>query len=162
MNTFKLARDPRAIKALTGLSYQEFSDLVPVFAKQLKAFQMKKLNRKRKPGGGQKGHLPTIESKLFYILFYLKTYPTFDILGFLFSKSRGRACEYAHIYAKVLNKVMKVKGNTPKRRIGSIEEFIKLFPVVKDVFIDGTERVIQRPKKNHKKQYSGKRTNRGN
>lgn len=157
MNISKLAHDPRAIKALTGLSYQEFSDLIPVFAKQLKAFQMKKPNRKRKTGGGQKGHLPTAEAKLFYILFYLKTYPTFDILGFFSGKSRGRACEYAHMYAKVLNKVMKTKGNTPKRRIGDIKEFIKLFPAVKDVFLDGTERIIQRPKKNQKKQYSGKK-----
>lgn len=157
MNISKLAHDPRAIKALTGLSYQEFSDLVPVFEKSLRTFQMKKQNRKRKPGAGQKGHLPTTEAKLFFILFYLKTYPTFDVLGFLSGKSRGRTCEYVHLYTKILGKTMKMKGSLPKRRIGDINEFLRLFPAVKDVFLDGTERKIQRPKKNQKKQYSGKK-----
>jgi hypothetical protein len=157
MNISKLAHDPRAIKALTGLSYQEFSDLVPVFEKSLRTFQMKKPNRKRKTGGGQKGHLPTTESKLFFILFYLKTYPTYDILGWLSGKSRGRTCEYVHLYTKILGKTMKMKGSLPKRRIGDIEEFLRIFPAVKDVFLDGTERKIQRPKKNQKKQYSGKK-----
>lgn len=157
MNISKLAHDPRAIKALIGLSYQEFYDLVPVFEKSLRAFQMKKQNRKRKPGAGQKGHLPTTEAKLFFILFYLKTYPTFDVLGFLSGKSRGRTCEYVHIYTKVLAKVMKTKGASPQRRIGNIDEFLRLFPAVKDVFLDGTERKIQRPKKNQRKQYSGKK-----
>ena len=157
MNISKIARDPRAIKALTGLRYQEFSDLVPVFEKSLRTFQMKKPNRKRKVGGGQKGHLPTTESKLFFILFYLKTYPTYDILGWLSGKSRGRTCEYVHLYTKILSKTMKMKGSLPKRRIGDIEEFLRLFPAVKDVFLDGTERKIQRPKKNQNKQYSGKK-----
>src|SRR3989338_5543012 len=159
MNISKLARDPRAIKALIGLSYQEFCDLIPVFEKSLRTFQMKKLNRKRKPGAGQKGHLPTTEAKLFFILFYFKTYPTFDVLAFLSGKSRGRTCEYVHLYAKILNKTMKVKGTLPKRRIGDINEFLRLFPAIKDVFLDGVERRIQRPKKvkNQRKQYSGKR-----
>ena len=89
MNITKLAHDPRAIKALTGLSYQEFTDLLPVFERALERVQMEKPNRKRNPGGGQKGHLKTGEAKLFFILFYFKTYPTFDILGFLSGKSRG-------------------------------------------------------------------------
>lgn len=157
MNIQKIARDPRAIKALTGLSYQEFSDLVPVFEKNLRTFQIKRQNRKRNPGGGQKGHLPTTEAKLFFILLYLKTYPTFDVLGWISGKSRGRTCEYVHMYTKVLKKTMKVKGVSPKRRINSIEEFLLLFPSIKDVFVDGTERKIQRPKKNQRKQYSGKK-----
>lgn len=159
MNISKLAYDPRAIKALTGLSYQEFTDLLPVFERALKNLQMKKPNRQRNPGGGQKGHLPTTEAKLFFILFYFKTYPTFDILAFLSGKSRGRTCMAVHFYAQVLNRSMEMKHTLPKRRIGDIDEFLRLFPAVKDVFIDGTERRIQRPKKpkNQRKQYSGKK-----
>jgi hypothetical protein len=159
MNISKLAHNPRAIKALTGLSYQEFIDLIPVFERSLRQIQMKQQDRKRKPGAGQKGHLPTTEAKLFFILFYFKTYPTFDILGFLSGKSRGRTCEAVHFYAKVLNRSMGEGQHLPKRRIGDIDEFIRLFPEVKDVFIDGTERQIQRPKKpkNQRKQYSGKK-----
>lgn len=47
----------------------------------------------------------------------------------------------------------------PKRKVKSVEEFFQLFPNVKDVFIDGSERPIQRPKKKkqQKKHYSGKK-----
>jgi hypothetical protein len=76
MNISKLSRDPRAIKAVTGLSYQEFSDLAPTFAKALYEIQSERQGRRRKPGGGQKGILKTTEDELFFILFYLKTYPT--------------------------------------------------------------------------------------
>ncbi len=159
MNISKLAHDPRAIKALTGLSYQEFSDLIPVFERSLTQIRKKQSQRQRNPGGGQKGHLPTIEAKLFFILFYFKTYPTFDILGFLSGKSRGRTCEAVHFYARVLNRSLDMKQALPTRRIGDIDEFLRLFPEVKDVCIDGTERRIQRPKKqkNQRKQYSGKK-----
>jgi hypothetical protein len=159
MNIKKLANDPRAIKALTGLSYQEFSNLVPVFEQSLRKVQMKKPNRKRNPGGGQKGHLPTTEAKLFFILLYFKTYPTFDVLGYFSGKSRGRTCEYVHMYARVLERALERKQSLPQRRISSVEEFIRLFPDVKDVFLDGTERRINRPKdpKNQRKQYSGKK-----
>ncbi|MCL4302540.1 MAG: hypothetical protein KJ077_43020 [Anaerolineae bacterium] len=46
----------------------------------------------------------------------------------------------------------------PERRIGSLEEFIQRFPAVKDIFADGTERPIQRPRqaKAQQEHYSGK------
>ena len=69
MNIQKLSRNPRAIKALTGLQYQEFNDLVPLFEKSLKEIRMKRPDRKRNVGGGQKGALPDIETKLFFVLF---------------------------------------------------------------------------------------------
>ncbi|WP_440864905.1 hypothetical protein [Symbiopectobacterium purcellii] len=46
----------------------------------------------------------------------------------------------------------------PARQIRSAEEFFRAFPGVKDVFIDGTERPVQKPKnlRRRKKMYSGK------
>jgi hypothetical protein len=46
----------------------------------------------------------------------------------------------------------------PKRKIKNINEFYQSFPGITDVFIDGTERGVQRPSnsKNNKKRYSGK------
>ena len=37
--------------------------------------------RQRRPGGGCQGTVRTSESKLFFILFYYKAYPTQDIMG---------------------------------------------------------------------------------
>jgi hypothetical protein len=158
MNISKLSRDKRAIKALTGLSYEEFSNLVPDFKKAL--YQIRLNTRKeRKPGGGQKGILKTTEEKLFFILFYLKTYPTFDVLAFFSGKSRGRTCEASHFFLRVLEKALGRKIVLPERKINSVEEFLQKFPEAKDVFLDGVERRIQRSSnpRSQKKTYSGKK-----
>lgn len=159
MNIQKLLKDARGIKALTGLSEEEFKELVDPFKGALEETQMNRPNRKRNVGGGQKGKLPTIESKLFFILFYLKTYPTFDVLAFFTDKSRCRACEHVHLFSEVLEKALGRKITLPERKINSVEEFMQKFPEVKDVFPDGTERKIQRPKssKQNKRHYSGKK-----
>jgi len=47
----------------------------------------------------------------------------------------------------------------PKREIHTIEELFEVFPEVKEIFIDATERPIQRPKNKEKQKqnYSGKK-----
>lgn len=147
------------MKAMTGLSWREFQGLVPAFESAELEYRKNKPGRKRSPGGGRKGHLRTAEDKLFYILFYVKTYPTFDIMAFFFGKGRGRACEAGNFYLEILEKALGRKIVLPKRRISAIEEFVRLFPEVKDIFPDGTERRIQRPKKakQNKRYYSGKK-----
>ena len=159
MNISNLSRDPRAIKALTGLSYEEFTDLVPAFEKSLYEIRMRRRNRKRKPGGGQKGILKTTEEQLFFILFYLKTYPTFDVLAFFVGKSRGRTCEAGHWYLRVLERALGKKIVLPERKINSVEEFIQKFPEAREVFFDGVERRTHRPMKprSQRKTYSGKK-----
>lgn len=151
-------KSTRVIKAMTGLSHYEFNQLAPAFEQELYLHKLSQPGRKRKPGGGIKGHLPDARAKLFFILFYIKTYPTFDVLGCLFGKSSGRACEAAHRYLAVLQKTLGKKIQFPKRKIRSMEELLEQFPEVKDVFIDGTERPIQRPKRGKaKRTYSGKK-----
>ena len=159
MNIKTLHKNQRAMKALTGMNSQEFNDLVPDFARELYQYHASKPNRQRKVGGGQKGHLKTTEDKLFFILFYLKTYPTFDVLAFFSNKSRGRSCEAMHIYLEILEKALGKKFTLPKRQIRSVEEFMEKFPEVKDIFVDGTERRMQRPQssKRNKRYYSGKK-----
>ncbi|MEK7256700.1 MAG: serine hydrolase domain-containing protein, partial [Bacteroidota bacterium] len=41
-----------------------------------------KQNRQRKVGGGRIGALPDAKAKLFYLLFFIKVYPTYDLAGF--------------------------------------------------------------------------------
>jgi hypothetical protein len=147
------------MRALTGLDYQEFTNLIPVFGASLKEHRLNKRNRRRAIGGGRKGHLKTVEDKLFFILFYIKTYPTFDIMAFFSRKGRGRCCEEAHLYLRILESALGKKITLPKRKIHSVEEFMALFPEVKDIFPDGTERRVQRPKsaKRDTRHYSGKK-----
>lgn len=64
-----------------------------------------------------------------------------------------------HKLLPILEKALDRKFVLPKRQIGTMDEFIKLFPEVKDIFVDATERVVQRPKDNKKQKrlYSGKK-----
>lgn len=88
----------RQFKAFTGLSQKEFDRLLPECTHGLdvlrqQCYQQHRTQRQRHPGGGRKGVLSTPELKLFFILFYLKNYPTFDVLGGLFNLSPGKAKE---------------------------------------------------------------------
>jgi hypothetical protein len=92
-------KNNRVMKAMTGLSLYEFEQLVPAFEEKLYLHQLNRPGRTRKPGGGIKGHLPDATAKLFFILFYIKAYPTFDVLGCLHGKSSGRTFELPKIKA---------------------------------------------------------------
>src|SRR6516164_9436520 len=73
-------RDERHMKALTGLSQAQFDDLLSAFSDIYGATQRRhdeegvaSGTRRRKPGGGTKGKLPTITEKLLFVLsYYLK------------------------------------------------------------------------------------------
>jgi len=103
--------------ALTGVGFEEFNDLLPTFEKALIDIVMQRKDRERKPGGGQKGHLKTSADKLFFVLFYIKTYPTFDVLAFWSNKSRGRSCEAVHLYLRALKKALGREIVLPERKI---------------------------------------------
>jgi hypothetical protein len=160
MNIRAALRTDRMCKALTGLTVDEFENLVIDFSwNYTECEAKKKLKRKRKIGGGAHGILETIEDKCFYSLLYLKTYPTFDVASFYVGFSRSKACEWAHRLFPVLEQTMQRKLVLPQRKIADPEEFLRLFPEIKDVFVDGVERLKQRPKKKkaQQKAYSGKK-----
>ena len=54
------------------------------------------LLRLRKPSFGSKEKLPTIAEKLQFVLYYYKTYPTFDRLAIQFEIARSKANENLH------------------------------------------------------------------
>lgn len=59
----------------------------------------------------------------------------------------------------MLERTLKRRLVLPKRRMRSVEDFFRVFPEAKEVFVDGTERPIQRPKdaERQKANYSGKK-----
>lgn len=163
MNIEKVLKNDRLMHALTGMSAEELTELVPEFKLQLMRFRKRAYvsnpDRVRKPGGGKKGILKTATEKLFFILLYYKCYPTYDVLSFLYDCDRSAPCRRQHALGTILERTLKRKLVLPKRQIRSVEEFLEAFPEAKEVFIDGTERPIQRPKDNDKQKanYSGKK-----
>ena len=162
MNITKIMAHPRSMQAMTGLSKTEFEDLLITFEHSVMENKRNASNAAaRKFGGGRKGRLSTITEKLFYILFYLKAYPTFDVVGAWFDFDGTNACKNTHILLSALEKSLGRKIVLPDRKASSIEEIFERFPEIKDVFADGMERPVQRPRsqKKQKKLYSGKKKN---
>ena len=152
-------KSDRLCASLTGLCVAEFTALVPQFANNLKEYWITlRDDRKRKVGAGRKGKLPAIEEKLFATLMYLKVYPTFDVFGFHLGCNRSQAKRWIDHLFPVLEMTLKRKLVLPERKITSVEEFQRLFPEIKEIMVDATERKIQRPKnkKKQNKTYSGK------
>jgi len=134
----------RLMKAVTGLTVPEFEGILPVFEDVLKQESLKK-ERKRAPGGGAGHTLKTAEEKLFYALFYVRCYPTYDMAGFIFGGvSPSQPCRWTHTFLPALEKALGKKLVLPQRKVRTPEEFFRLFPDVKEVFIDGTERPVCR------------------
>lgn len=148
----------RLMKALTSLSIAEFYALVPRFQLELAKASSQKL-RKRKPGAGHPHTLKSMEMKFFFILFYVKCYPTFDVAGFIFGVDRSQPCRWVQVYLPIVEAALGREVVLPVRQVRSVEEFILLFPEAKELFVDGTERPTQRPQdpKEQKDHYSGKK-----
>lgn len=162
-----IIRDSRQLSAMTGcLSEDQFEKLENAFEKAYEDKKQKDYEegiesgkRKRKPGGGIKGKLPTIREKLLFLLFYLKSYPTFDVLGVTFNMSRSNACENVHRLFPILTDALSGMGALPHRNFDSPEEMRKAFGVIDQIIIDATERQHRRPQNSGKQSslYSGKK-----
>ena len=163
INISSAFKSDRLMKALTGMTIYEFNSLLISFKRNFKINKQiinKNKERKRKEGGGLKHTLDSIEKKLFFILFYIKCYPTFDVTGFYFGGvNRAQPCRWVKKLLPILEKTLGYEVVLPERQISSVEEFQQKFPAIKDIFIDGTESPVQRPKngKRQTKYYSGKK-----
>lgn len=156
----RILKQDRLLRAMTGLNRKGFEALLPSFAIAYnESLAKSKPSRQRAVGGGRKATLTTLEAKLFYILFYCKCYPTFDLASVLFGFDRSCAHGWTHRLIPILEKALGKKMALPERKLRSVDEFVERFPRVKRVMIDGTERPIQRPqdKKRQQENYSGKK-----
>jgi len=160
LNINRAVKNDRLLRALTGLNRKAFDQLCEVFEVVYQdSIESDTKPRKRARGGGRKARLRSIESKVFFILFYFKCYPTFDVLSWLFDLERGRANRWVHRLQGILETALGKKMVLPERKLESVEQFVERFPEVKAVIFDGTERPVQRPKdaSKQKEHYSGKK-----
>lgn len=162
LNIDRALKNDRLLRALTGMNRKAFEELCAIFGaayQKWERLQSDAKKRQRASGGGRKARLYTAEAKLFFVLFYFKCYPTFDVLSFVFDLDRGRCNRWVHRLQKILEGVLGEKMLLPERKIESMEQFLELFPEVKEIIFDGTERPIQRPSDpdKQKENYSGKK-----
>ena len=106
---FKQLQVDRRVKALIGMSREKFDHLAGLFAESYAEIQQERLQSKtlkQRPVGGRPGVFESHEQRLFFVLFYLKTYPTFDVLGFHFDLSAGHAHDAIQVFAPVLQRAL--------------------------------------------------------
>ena len=157
--TFALRSD-RTMKALTGLTRAEFEALLPAFDQALTQQRLAhRTDRQRKPGAGGKYRLAGPVPKLFFILLYVKCYPTFDVASVLYQVHRSRPNRWVQAWLPALEQALGQEVVLPERKIHQVETFFTRFPQVKDLWLDGTERPIRRPHDaaQQKRHYSGKK-----
>lgn len=141
--------DDRQMRALTGLDMAAFCALAEPFSvgcqQEADARFTAQRPRKRKAGGGRKSVLISPQQKLLFLLYYLKTSPTFDVLAATFGLSRSKACEHAHRLAKALEHTLRTQGVLPARAIDSLAQMQQVFADVPVLLLDATERPKHRP-----------------
>ena len=160
-------RDDRQMKALTGLSQAQFDHLLPVFSHLYQATQQQTYakgvesgTRRRKPGGGSQGKLPTMAEKLPFVLYYYKTYPTFDGLATQLEMARSKANENLHKLSPILYDTLVHLELMPYRELATPEDVKAALQGADRLLIDATERAYHRSKDDAKQREhsSGKKT----
>jgi hypothetical protein len=158
LNIERVLKQDRLRRALTGLNRKAFDELLVVFSPLYE--QTRQTGpRQRAVGGGRKARLLGTQAKLFFILFYFKCYPTFDLAGIIFDLHRSQAHQWMNRLQTFLEETWGKKMGLPERKLESIEAFLERFPGVERVMIDGTERPVQRPQDPEAQtaHYSGKK-----
>ena len=150
------------VKAVIGMNREKFDSLAPYFSTAYRMTQEEQYQNneiKRIPTGGRQGVFTSHEERLFFVLFYLKTYPTFDVLGFHFGLTAGHAHDYLKLFTQVLNRALYDMDMLPEQEIESPEDIRQLLDKYNDIIIDGVESRRARPQdEEHQKAcYSGKK-----
>src|SRR2546430_7919249 len=160
-------RDDRQMKALTGLSQAQFDHLLPVFSDIYRTTQQQMYEegvasgtRRRHPGGGSKGKLPTMAEKLPFVLYDYKTYPPFDGLGTHFAMARSKAHENLHTLSPILYDTLVHLALMPYRELSTPEALKAALQGGDRLLIDATERAYHRSQNEAKQRehYRGKKT----
>lgn len=151
----------RRMRALTSLDGPDFLALEKLFTRVLAAELAWRTRagqpRQRAAGAGPKGTLPGVGHKLFFILFYLKAYPTQDVMGHFFGLSQPPVCARVGQLLPLLQTLL--AAELPARHGRDLAQVLRDLPEVNEGLIDGTERPSARPqhKGRRDRHYSGRR-----
>jgi len=166
MLTFlKLSKKPYLFKQMTGVGPEQCERIVETlhpFWDEAERRRLSRPDRQRAIGAGAKYHLQTLADKVIVLLIYYRTYISMDFLGLLFDLDKSSISRLVGRLEGVMKKAAILPGDKPKKqlrrkKISTMEEFLKEYPEMKELIIDVTEHSIERPKRGQKKYYSGKK-----
>lgn len=123
-------------------------------------FERRRLSRRRREraiGAGGKFKL-SLEGRVFMTLFFLRHYPTFALLGFLFDLHESNAYRNVEMMKEFLREHLPLPEKVREKRISSIDELLDEMAEI-ELLIDGTEQERSKPKgkEERKRYYSGRK-----
>ncbi|MBI4100699.1 transposase [Candidatus Microgenomates bacterium] len=163
LNQEYLLKHRELFQYVIGITFSQFQKLLPKFTGVLRQAEIKKAysrKRLREIGGGRKAKLADDYQKLFFILFYYKTYPTFRFAQVIYGLDKRNIQLWVKFLASVLFSTLGYELTLKvRKRISRWDLWLEEYPELAEFIIDCTERLIQRPKDNRIQQehYSGKK-----
>jgi hypothetical protein len=146
--------------SLTGFCVEDFEYLLPIFkfewAEHNSRFTLDGKPRQRIYYNRKSTHLPMIGDKLLFILSYLKNNPLQEYHGATFGLTQPQCNVWIHLLTMILEKTL---GNLQQLPDVNGQRMYQKLRDIQDVFLDGTERPVQRPQAEdvQKSRYSGKK-----
>jgi hypothetical protein len=109
-----------SVRAMTGLTPQEFTALLPHFERAFLAYMEDQTidgqpRTNRRYSTYDTSPLPTMADKLLFILTYLKQNPIQEVQGQLFGMSQANANKWIHLLHTVLNQALAQQQLLPAR-----------------------------------------------
>ena len=156
MSIFENLRTEKQYKASTGLGKHEFEHLFSYFEKYYSP---------KTPSPYANVPRPLLTNKreaLFFVLHYLKAYPTLENMGLYFGFDIRSVSNYLKITKPCLRAALDEMGHLPPSLFKTQQEFDAAFKDVRHLLPDGTEISVNRSKDNdyQKFTYSGKKKGR--
>lgn len=139
-NIFQNVKTDRQFSSTTGFTKIQFYDLVYEFDKT------EELIKEGKPNFHEPSKIiKTVEERLFFVLYYLKTYPTYDVLGVCFGMDGSTAERNIQYFLFILEKTLGRIKKLPARNFKTKKEMNEMIDSTERLILDATERRIQRP-----------------
>ena len=152
---------PSLFQNTLGISKTQFKKLLKKFTPkytQIREYMAYSFTRVREPGGGRHPKVFNKPSKLlFFILFYIRLYPTFRLAQLLFELDPKQLVFWTRIGLMALEITVKKLIPLPVQQTKTLVDVFGVIPELKEHILDATEQPINRPKYNQEEYYSGKK-----
>ena len=136
----RLCNQKKNFSRLTGTKLDEFCEIIRKVKPKWEEIQ------RRKKVSGRSSKLKTLEDKVLLVLIYYRFYVSFQFLEILFELDESNICRHIQKIEPILASAIKINKN---RELTQSD--------LETILIDATEIPIQRPSKNQRKYYSGKK-----
>lgn len=159
-----IIKNRKQFLSLTGMEVAVFEELhafyKPQWYKYIKEFKVNGEKRNRPHRERKDGVLTKTEDQLLFVLHYLKSNSIQDHHAASYGLHQSQCNQWLHLLLRLLHLSLKAAGQLPERDSAKLKKALR---GLKEIFIDGTERTIERPQDSvaQKDCYSGKKKGTG-